>query len=340
MSIKAVQAVWEHSEQVGSRLLVLLAIADYAKDDGSGAWPDVDTLAQKSRLSDTMTRNILKELVEDGEIVIHEGEGPRGTNLIDLAPRLMSGKTKGPQRKTRPKNGTGKGWKLPEGNPYLPEGNTGLEIRVSTEEIRVSQPGNTGFPSENTGSPNPSLNRHSEPSDEPSLAADAANDPTPPRKQRRPKTSEPDAPDKPKELTPQQVLVKAFGGAMHINPTLNAGKIARLIADLRKSGPDPTPALVEEKYTRPDSWHYRHDWRGKQGQPPNLASIRESWGVWAEAAPPSGNGKTKPRRVLGPSMLDLRREREAAAEAERRKRHGIPNDDNGPAGHLRGAVAI
>jgi hypothetical protein len=175
---------------------------------------------------------------------------------------------------------------------------------------------------------------------EQTFAADAASDPTPPRKPRRPKTSEPDAPDKPKELTPQQTLVKAFGETMHINPTLNAGKIARLIADLRKSGPDPTLALVEEKYTRPDSWHYRHDWRGKQGQPPNFASIRESWGVWAEAAPPPGNGTAKPRRVLGPSMLDLRREREAAAEAERRKRHGIPNDDNGSTGHLRGAVAI
>lgn len=169
MSIKAIDAVWTHSEQNGTRLLVLLAIAGYAHDDGRGAYPALDTLAHKARLSDTMTRRILKELTECGELLMRPGEGPHGVTLYDIAPHVMAGKTGGPKGKTRPANGTGKGWKLKpaaaEGNTgFLPEGPTEetrvsqSEIRVSTTETRVSSEGNTG-------SPNPS----SYPSSYPSL---------------------------------------------------------------------------------------------------------------------------------------------------------------------------
>jgi hypothetical protein len=42
-------AVWEHSAQTGSALLMLLAVADFADDAGS-AFPSVSRLAKKLEL--------------------------------------------------------------------------------------------------------------------------------------------------------------------------------------------------------------------------------------------------------------------------------------------------
>lgn len=50
--------VWQHSKAEGTRLLVLLAIADNANDDGV-AWPSIDTIARKARVSpDTARRHV------------------------------------------------------------------------------------------------------------------------------------------------------------------------------------------------------------------------------------------------------------------------------------------
>ena len=50
--------VWDESKQRGGALLVLLAIADFADDEGK-AFPSVQTLAAKSRLSESQTHHIL-----------------------------------------------------------------------------------------------------------------------------------------------------------------------------------------------------------------------------------------------------------------------------------------
>jgi len=69
MSIKATTLVWERSQVKGGSLLIMLAIADYAKDSGLGAYPSTSTLARKSRLSERQVFAILKQLQEEGEIV-------------------------------------------------------------------------------------------------------------------------------------------------------------------------------------------------------------------------------------------------------------------------------
>jgi hypothetical protein len=51
MSVRTLNRVWEASRQTGGALLVLLAIADFADDDGL-AYPSISTLARKARLSD------------------------------------------------------------------------------------------------------------------------------------------------------------------------------------------------------------------------------------------------------------------------------------------------
>ncbi len=84
MSNEACAAVWKHSMAAGDARLVLLAIADQAKQNGTGAWPSVRRLAEMSRLTDRSVQRILRKLEEMGELRVHVGAGPHGTNLYDV----------------------------------------------------------------------------------------------------------------------------------------------------------------------------------------------------------------------------------------------------------------
>ena len=81
MSIKVMSAVWEHSRQKGSKLLLLLAIADFARDDGI-AWPSIRSLAEMSRMSERQTSRNLRDLIKAGELEVikHGGSGARDTS--------------------------------------------------------------------------------------------------------------------------------------------------------------------------------------------------------------------------------------------------------------------
>ena len=83
MSIKAMTRVWEDSPRKGSALLLLLAIADFANDQGE-AWPSVDTLAKKCRMSRRNVQTLANDLAADGDITIQENAGPRGCNIYRL----------------------------------------------------------------------------------------------------------------------------------------------------------------------------------------------------------------------------------------------------------------
>jgi len=75
--------VWDYSKQEGTKLLLLLALADFARDDGR-AWPSVKTLAKKARCGKRNAQYILREIAKDGEIAIAKETGPRGTNLYTV----------------------------------------------------------------------------------------------------------------------------------------------------------------------------------------------------------------------------------------------------------------
>jgi hypothetical protein len=87
MSIKVLNLVWGKSSQRGAGLLVLLAIADYANQEGL-AWPSVPTLSSKARLTIRHTQRVLRKLVKMGELEIQKGQGPHGTNYyrVTLGP--------------------------------------------------------------------------------------------------------------------------------------------------------------------------------------------------------------------------------------------------------------
>lgn len=68
--------VWINSPSKGGRLLVLLALADRANDDGI-CWPGITELARKSRLSDRQVERVLKGLEKDGELELPPGKASK-----------------------------------------------------------------------------------------------------------------------------------------------------------------------------------------------------------------------------------------------------------------------
>lgn len=79
MSVRTMARVWDQSAHAGTELLMLLAIADFADDEGN-AYPAVPTLAAKCRMSPRNANFILSALRESGELEVRPNEGPRGTN--------------------------------------------------------------------------------------------------------------------------------------------------------------------------------------------------------------------------------------------------------------------
>ena len=76
MSIAWMNYVWEHSDQKGTSLLLLLAIADHANDDGI-CWPSVARLAHKARTTK-------RQAQPSGEPPL--GMGVRGQQRAPLCP--------------------------------------------------------------------------------------------------------------------------------------------------------------------------------------------------------------------------------------------------------------
>lgn len=77
MSVTASTYVWEHSKQSGSKLVVMLALADYANPETGECWPSIETLAEKCRMTTRYLRTILTGLQKDGEVQRIRGAGQR-----------------------------------------------------------------------------------------------------------------------------------------------------------------------------------------------------------------------------------------------------------------------
>lgn len=73
--------IWKTSPQKGTRLLMLLAIADHANDEGI-AWPSQKHLAHKCRMSKRQAQNLIKDLVSTDELDIEELGTGRGHSTI------------------------------------------------------------------------------------------------------------------------------------------------------------------------------------------------------------------------------------------------------------------
>lgn len=282
--------------------MVMLAIADYAQIDGTGAYPGVPALARKCRLSVTMIRNILKDLTAAGEIEPRPGtrsddHGEYDVVYLDITPRIMNGETAGPQRKTRAKNGEGKGFSLLEktrisaketriSRKTQPEGtsdDTEVKYGFSESETRVSPEGNTGFTYT-------SIDTSENPSPEEIFgAAVAAPQPPPADPPSEPPTSKPP--------TKQQAEVGAWARVMGLDISIpaNAKRVGNMLTGLRRSKLCQPSVEVAEAYWLPEgagAWNYWRDtWQGQKPQPPTEREINQYWGAWLRPVPhTNGNG--------------------------------------------------
>lgn len=76
MSVKVSERVWRYSKATGTARLVLLSVADHcANEDGTGAWPSLDRLAKRTRLSPRQVQRMLRRLELAGELRIEERRG-------------------------------------------------------------------------------------------------------------------------------------------------------------------------------------------------------------------------------------------------------------------------
>ncbi|XVS67851.1 helix-turn-helix domain-containing protein [Actinosynnema sp. CA-299493] len=96
--------VWEHAEAAGTDLLLLLAIADSADDQGRNAWPSIADLSRKTRLDERTVQRRLKRLHDQGRIAIEIGGGRRRNRYAILMnpPQIPSPTTPSQDRPTAP----------------------------------------------------------------------------------------------------------------------------------------------------------------------------------------------------------------------------------------------
>ena len=79
MSIRVMSAVWDNGPEDQGELLVLLALADYADDNGY-CWPAMPSVAAKARMSERNARRIIRKLEASGLLLVEENRGRNATN--------------------------------------------------------------------------------------------------------------------------------------------------------------------------------------------------------------------------------------------------------------------
>lgn len=86
MAIQVMTEVWEHSQATGTRLLILLALADRARKEDGVCWPGIAALAQQARVTSRDVHHHIGALQGMGElrIVRRGGRGPRDTSVYQV----------------------------------------------------------------------------------------------------------------------------------------------------------------------------------------------------------------------------------------------------------------
>lgn len=89
--------VWERAPYTAGSLLVLLALADWANDEGF-CWPSIPKIAGKTRLERRSIQYIIRKLQSDGMLHIEEGRGRKhqhqytiNVQNLRLLPNLVKG---------------------------------------------------------------------------------------------------------------------------------------------------------------------------------------------------------------------------------------------------------
>lgn len=95
MAIQVMTEVWEYSQASGTRLLILLALADRARKEDAVCWPGVAAIAHQARVTDRDVRHHLVALEASGELRIlrRGGQGPKDTSIYQVTVGRYKGAT-------------------------------------------------------------------------------------------------------------------------------------------------------------------------------------------------------------------------------------------------------
>lgn len=140
MSIKVMTHVWDNAKQKGSAMLLLLAIADMANDEGE-CWPSTETLAHKARVSVRTAQWTIYELEAAGELAVQERPGTSNLYIVPVPWRkdpAVSVRLVTPKRRAKGQGRLGVNTgtppdETPETAEITPQGvQTGTGVRVNT----------------------------------------------------------------------------------------------------------------------------------------------------------------------------------------------------------------
>jgi hypothetical protein len=193
MSVSLMSLVWDRAPYEGGTLLVLLALADWADDEGV-TWPSMATLAGKARMTIRNARYIMRHL-EEHQMITREREGTGHLttvyrlNVAALAAMPLAWKRPGP---TPP---VPAGEQNISASDYVPRQNLPEETHFPPEGKPISSQGGAHFPPE--GKPVSSQGCADFPPEGKPVSSQGGN-PLPPTHQRS--TNEPKDPLPPAEL--------------------------------------------------------------------------------------------------------------------------------------------
>lgn len=83
MSIKLMSAIWSNGPDKQADRFVLLALADYANDDGD-CWPSVAGVMRKTCMTDRGIQKVIRRLEADGWLIVEAGGGRKNCNLYTV----------------------------------------------------------------------------------------------------------------------------------------------------------------------------------------------------------------------------------------------------------------
>jgi hypothetical protein len=104
VSIKVMSAVWTTSPNRGVELLIELAFADYADDEGR-CWPSVKSVSEKARCTPRYVQKTVKLLQLQRRLVIDPEPGPHGVHVYQLRTGEQSSGANSVQGELRRKQG-------------------------------------------------------------------------------------------------------------------------------------------------------------------------------------------------------------------------------------------
>ena len=146
MAISVMSWVWAESKAQGPDLLVLLAIADQAREESGEAWPAVSTLAGKARVSERTVQRCVRRLVDLGELEVRESEGRNGVNVyrVVMGRHTVTPTDSHPDRESpaqpeqeQTKEGVTQSPRHADGvTPVTPRGDTGVTRTVKNHQSK------------------------------------------------------------------------------------------------------------------------------------------------------------------------------------------------------------